>query len=88
MVDTQLLVNIGMTVFNVLLLWLTTSLRSSISDRKDFEKETNMRIEELRLVVVGEYMKKADINQLISALFKKLDRMEEKIDKKADKHES
>lgn len=48
-------------------------------------KELSVKVQSIELLVAGEYVKKAEIQQLSDSLFKKLDRIEDKLDGKVDK---
>ena len=43
------------------------------------------KISEIQLLVAGNYVKKDELDGVIKALFLKLDKIEDKLDKKADR---
>ena len=43
------------------------------------------KISELQLTVAGQYIRREDLDKVVDALFKKLDRMEDKLDGKMDR---
>lgn len=43
------------------------------------------KLGEIQLLVAGNYVKKAELDGVIKALFTKLDKIEDKLDKKADR---
>ena len=43
------------------------------------------KVGNIEVLVAGQYVKRDDMNRDIAAMFAKLDRIEDKIDKKADK---
>ena len=51
----------------------------------DDVKELSAKVQAIEILVAGEYVKKSEIAQLTEGLFKKLDRIEDKLDNKADK---
>lgn len=48
-------------------------------------KDLSTKVQSIEILVAGEYVKKAEIAQLSESLFKKLDRIEDKLDGKVDK---
>lgn len=48
-------------------------------------KELTQKVQGIELLVAGQYVKKEEIKQLSDSLFKKLDRIEDKLDGKVDK---
>jgi hypothetical protein len=44
------------------------------------------KLEELEVLLAAQYAKRDDVNEISKAIFAKLDRIEEKLDKKVDKN--
>jgi hypothetical protein len=63
----------------------------SASIRRDMEKQDTLiesitiKVQGIELLVAGNYVQKTDLEKITNALFKKLDIISEKLDKKADK---
>lgn len=59
--------------------------------RKDMEKQDDVltiltdKVQAIEVLVAGDYVRKVDQEKLSEALFKKLDMIYEKLDRKADK---
>jgi hypothetical protein len=68
----------AVAVIGLIIGWV---LRTLWSDMKDL----STKVQSIEILVAGEYVKKAEIAQLSDSLFKKLDRIEDKLDGKADK---
>lgn len=66
--------------------WVLNSLRDSQKRRDDFEQEISDRVQAMQLLIAGDYVKKDEFRALSDAIFRKLDKIEDKIDGKADKH--
>lgn len=49
------------------------------------QKEDGIKIAELELMVAGQYVTKPDLEKFSNAVFNKLDKIETKLDNKADK---
>lgn len=80
------------TIINVLLglvaflggIWVR-GLADSLKDLKTSDTVLAERVQEIELLVAGSYAKREEVKELGEAIFKKLDRIEAKIDQKADK---
>ena len=80
------------TLFNVLLGlvaffggWVLNSLRDSIKNLHLSDESLTAKLQAVELLVAGSYVKRDDIDKLTTALFAKLDKIENKLDHKADK---
>lgn len=47
--------------------------------------ELKKKVQEMEVLVAGEYIKKSEFERFTEAIFGKLDKIEDKIDRKADK---
>lgn len=79
-------------VFNVLISlvmflggWVLNSVKSSIEHLQRADRTLTEKLQGVELLVAGNYVKKDDLQHTIEAIFKKLDRIEGKLDTKADK---
>jgi hypothetical protein len=63
----------------------------SANIRRDMEKQDTLiesitiKVQGIELLVAGNYVQKTDLEKITNALFKKLDVISEKLDRKADK---
>lgn len=85
MSDTQLLLNIALSLAAFFGVWTLTGIKESLKDAKTGNAETSQRLQHLEVMVAGSYVKREDFDKLTHALFEKLDKIESKIDRKADK---
>ena len=90
--DTQLLQFIAtgaVALFNIILGFFISSVKDSVRESKVADKELADKVHAIETLVVGEYLPRAEFYdrfQLFSdAMFKKLDKIEEKMDKKLDR---
>ena len=79
-------------IFNILILvvgalggWLMKIFWQSLSDLKVRDEKLSEKVGLMEVLVAGHYAKREDVEKLSHALFAKLDRIEEKLDKKVDK---
>jgi hypothetical protein len=78
MVDFQHWFEVVITLLGVVGGWFLKVLWSDT-------KELTSKVQQIELLVAGEYIKKTEFERFTESIFHKLDRIEEKIDKKADK---
>lgn len=61
------------------------SISDSIKEMKTTDAELANKVQGIELLVAGQYVKREELDKLGVALFSKLDRIENKLDAKADK---
>ena len=78
--------------FNVLLIlcgflggWVLNNLTASIDLLHTADGDLTKKVQAIEVLVAGTYVKRDDMEKLSSALFTKLDRIEQKLDGKVDK---
>ena len=81
----QTIVNWMLTAFGGLIGFLMNAIWQSVKDLQAADKELATKVSEIEVLVAGAYVKKEEFSTAVTALFTKLDRIEDKIDKKADK---
>ncbi len=83
--DAQTIINIAIALVGGLGGWILNSLKTDlIQHRKDL-CELADKVQHIEVLVAGTYVKRDDMDKLGTALFAKLDKIEAKIDLKADK---
>ena len=60
-------------------------LSDSMKELKKTDSELATKVQSIELLVAGQYVKREDFKELSDALFRKLDRIEVKLDSKMDK---
>lgn len=65
--------------------WVLNSLRDNIASLQKSDKELADKVQGIEILVAGSYVKRDDMDKLTAALFAKLDKIEAKLDGKADK---
>lgn len=65
--------------------WLLNMLRDSMRKLQDADASLAIKVQSIEVLVAGQYVKRDDLEKSITAIFSKLDRIEGKIDLKADK---
>jgi hypothetical protein len=83
--DTQTLINYLIGAVCTLGGWVLKSVRDSVKDLQGCDKSLTEKVQAIELLVAGQYVRRSDMDKLAEALFHKLDRIEEKLDAKADR---
>lgn len=83
--DIQIAFNIAVALVAFLGGWVLNSLKDSINSLKKTDAELADKVQHIEILVAGSYVKREDMDKLTEALFRKLDKIEAKIDMKADK---
>ena len=65
--------------------WVLNNLRQSISDLQIQDSALADKVQRIEILVAGTYVKREEMERMTSAIFTKLDRIEQKIDSKVDK---
>lgn len=81
----QTIVNWMLAGFGGLIGFLLNAVWQAVKDLQVADKELAAKVSEIEVLVAGAYVKKEEFSTAVTALFTKLDRIEDKIDKKADK---
>lgn len=92
----QTIINWLLVGFGGLISFVLKSLWEAVKDLQKADKQLIDKVSSIEVLVAGQYMLKTDFNQNIgdlkneftntmSAVFRKLDKIDDKIDKKADK---
>ena len=83
--DLQIAFNIALALVAFLGGWVLNSLRSSIESLQKVDTSLTTKVQAIEVLVAGSYVKRDDMDKLTNALFAKLDKIEAKLDGKADK---
>ena len=83
--DMQTSFNIAVGLIAFLGGWVLNSLRENIQSLQKSDSELATKVQGIELLVAGSYVKRDDLDKLTMALFAKLDKIDAKLDGKADK---
>ena len=81
----QAIVNWLLAGFGGLIGFLLNVVWQAVKDLQKADKALAERVGEIEVLVAGSYITKTDFTQVTDAIFRKLDRIEDKLDGKADK---
>lgn len=83
--DTQTAFNIVLSLVAFLGGWVLNSLRDSIKALHESDTQLANKVQKIEVLVAGQYITRESFDKLATAIFTKLDRIELKVDGKADK---
>jgi len=65
--------------------WVLKVIWDAVKDLQVADKVLVEKVATIEILIAGKYMSKADFDKIAIAIFAKLDKIEDKLDKKADK---
>lgn len=81
----QSVFNLVMAVASALAGWWMKAMWDALKDLKDADSRLATEVGNLKVLVAGQYVSRESFDKLSGAIFAKLDRIEDKLDKKVDK---
>lgn len=81
----QQLFNIVIGVAGALGGWWMKAMWEGLKELQKTDHELTQQVNNLQVLVAGQYMRREEFDKLSQAIFAKLDRIEDKLDKKVDK---
>lgn len=81
----QSIVNWLLGLFGMIIGFLLRAVWQSVKELQAQDRELAEKVNSIEVLVAGQYIKRDEFHQLSEALFKKLDKIEEKLDNKEDK---
>lgn len=85
MIDTQSGFNAVVGLIAFLGAWVLNRLSTDIKALQAADTDLTRSVQHIELLVAGSYVKREDLDRLTLALFAKLDKIETKLDTKADR---
>lgn len=83
--NEQQFFNIAVAIIGALGGWVMRIMWQTLDELKTKDAKLADKVAQIEVLVAGQYVKRDDMDKSMSALFTKLDRIEDKLDKKADK---
>lgn len=81
----QTLINFLMAGFGAAVAFILRVVWEGLRELQKADLELAAKVNEVQLVVAGQYVKKEDLERMATALFTKLDKIENKLDTKVDR---
>lgn len=85
MILDQVIINWLLAGFGALIGFLLNAVWQAVKDLQTADKVLADKVGSIEVLVAGAYVKKDEFSDTVRALFAKLDKIEDKIDRKADK---
>lgn len=83
--DSQTIINYAFGLIGFFGGWVLKVVWESLTALQMADKSLADKVATIEILVAGSYVTKDDFNKTLAALFAKLDRIEDKIDRKMDK---
>ena len=81
----QAVINWVIAGFGALIGFVLKAVWDSVKDLQAADKEIVTKVSSIEILVAGNYVRKDEFTKVADAIFTKLDRIEDKLDKKVDK---
>jgi len=81
----QTLVNVLLGGASLMLGAMLKTIWQSVKDLEQSDKEINDKLKKIEVTVAGNYIRRAEFNDMVQRLFTKLDAIDQKLDAKVDK---
>lgn len=81
----QTIINWLLAGFGALIGFMLNAVWQAVKDLQAADTNLTKKVAEIEVLVAGDYLRREDFTHTVEALFKKLDKIEDKLDKKADK---
>lgn len=83
--DPQTIINGLFAIAGGLSGWVLKNVHEAVKELYTADITLSEKVHKIDLLVAGQYVRKEDMDKMVTALFTKLDRIETKLDGKADK---
>lgn len=83
--EPQTIINSAFAVIGALGGWVLNRIWESLKDLQSADKILTEKVGAIEVLVAGNYVSRDELQKTISAVFAKLDRIEDKLDHKVDK---
>ncbi len=85
--ESQDLINLALGAISFLGGWVVKNLQDSMKSLQDTDERLANKVQQIEVLVAGQYIKREDFDKTVAALFAKLDKIEAKLDAKVDRLE-
>lgn len=83
--DIQLGFNIAVALSGALGGWVLNTLWNSMRDLQEADKNLIDKVQSIEVLVAGQYIKRDEMERHMQIILRKLESIDEKLDRKADK---
>jgi len=82
----QTLFNYALALCGALGGWVLKVIWDAVKDLQAADKVLVEKVNTIEILIAGNYMSKTDFDKIAAAIFAKLDKIDDKLDRKADKN--
>lgn len=82
----QTLFNYALALCGALGGWVLKVIWDAVKDLQTADKVLVEKVNTIEILIAGNYMSKSDFDKIAAAIFQKLDKIDDKLDRKADKN--
>ena len=82
----QTMFNIALSISGFLGGWVLKVIWDAVKDLQVADKVLVEKVATIEILIAGNYMSKTDFDKIAAAIFAKLDKIDDKLDRKADKN--
>jgi len=82
----QTLFNYALALCGALGGWVLKVIWDAVKDLQAADKVLVEKVNTIEILIAGNYMSKQDFDKIAAAIFAKLDKIDDKLDRKADKN--
>ena len=82
----QTLFNYALALCGALGGWVLKVIWDAVKDLQSADKVLVEKVNTIEILIAGNYMSKSDFDKIAAAIFAKLDKIDDKLDRKADKN--
>ena len=82
----QTVFNIALAITGFLGGWVLKVIWEAVKELQSADKILVEKVASIEILIAGNYMSKQDFDKIAAAIFAKLDKIDDKLDRKADKN--
>jgi hypothetical protein len=83
--DSQTIINTAIALVGFLGGWILKVVWEGVKDLQIADKILVEKVNTIEILIAGNYINKMDFDKIASAIFAKLDKIDDKLDRKVDK---
>ena len=83
--DPQTIINAAIALVGFLGGWILKVVWEGVKDLQSADKILAEKVNTIEILIAGTYISKQDFDKIAAAIFAKLDKIEDKLDRKVDK---
>jgi len=83
--DSQTIINTVIALVGFLGGWILKVIWEGVKDLQVVDKLLTEKVNTIEILIAGNYMSKQDFDKIAAAIFAKLDKIDDKLDRKVDK---